>query len=100
MVEIIAHPPLLDQTGQILLSGHEEPDIHFARSILAQRIDQAILKDAEQLRLCPRRQRLYFVKEQHTTGRGDQLVRVVAWVPEKVSKKEEELLKELEKLHK
>jgi molecular chaperone DnaJ len=30
-------------------------------------------------------------------GRGDQLVRVVAWVPEKVSKKEEELLKELEK---
>jgi molecular chaperone DnaJ len=30
-------------------------------------------------------------------GRGDQLVRVVAWVPEKLSKKEEELLKELEK---
>jgi molecular chaperone DnaJ len=30
-------------------------------------------------------------------GRGDQLVRAVAWVPEKVSKKEEELLKELEK---
>ncbi len=30
-------------------------------------------------------------------GRGDQLVRVVAWVPEKVSKKEEKLLKELEK---
>jgi molecular chaperone DnaJ len=30
-------------------------------------------------------------------GRGDQLVRVVAWVPEKVSKKEEEILKELEK---
>ncbi|HEX5133080.1 MAG TPA: molecular chaperone DnaJ [Candidatus Krumholzibacteria bacterium] len=30
-------------------------------------------------------------------GRGDQLVRVVAWVPDKVSKKEEELLKELEK---
>ena len=30
-------------------------------------------------------------------GRGDQLVRVVAWVPEKVSKKEEELLKELDK---
>jgi molecular chaperone DnaJ len=29
-------------------------------------------------------------------GRGDQLVRVVAWVPEKVSKKEEELLKELD----
>ncbi len=30
-------------------------------------------------------------------GRGDQLVRTVAWVPDKVSKKEEELLKELEK---
>jgi molecular chaperone DnaJ len=30
-------------------------------------------------------------------GRGDQLVRVVAWVPERVSKKEEDLLKELEK---
>ncbi len=30
-------------------------------------------------------------------GRGDQLVRAVAWVPEKVSKKEEELLKELDK---
>ena len=30
-------------------------------------------------------------------GRGDQLVRVMAWVPEKVSKKEEELLKELDK---
>lgn len=30
-------------------------------------------------------------------GRGDELVRVVAWVPEKLSKKEEELLKELEK---
>ena len=30
-------------------------------------------------------------------GRGDQMVRVVAWVPEKVSKKEEELLKELDK---
>jgi molecular chaperone DnaJ len=30
-------------------------------------------------------------------GRGDQLVRTVAWVPEKVSKKEEELLKELDK---
>lgn len=30
-------------------------------------------------------------------GKGDQLVRVVAWVPEKVSKKEEELLKELDK---
>jgi molecular chaperone DnaJ len=30
-------------------------------------------------------------------GRGDQLVRVVAWVPEKVNKKEEELLKELDK---
>jgi molecular chaperone DnaJ len=30
-------------------------------------------------------------------GRGDQLVRVVAWVPDKVSKKEEELLKELDK---
>jgi molecular chaperone DnaJ len=30
-------------------------------------------------------------------GRGDELVRVVAWVPEKVSKKEEELLKELDK---
>jgi molecular chaperone DnaJ len=30
-------------------------------------------------------------------GRGDQLVRVLAWVPEKVSKKEEELLKELDK---
>ncbi len=30
-------------------------------------------------------------------GRGDQLVRVVAWVPDRVSKKEEELLKELEK---
>jgi molecular chaperone DnaJ len=30
-------------------------------------------------------------------GRGDQLVRVVAWVPEKLSKKEEELLKELDK---
>ena len=31
-------------------------------------------------------------------GRGDQLVRVMAWVPEKVSKKEEELLKELDRL--
>ncbi len=30
-------------------------------------------------------------------GRGDQLVRAVAWVPEKLTKKEEELLKELEK---
>jgi molecular chaperone DnaJ len=30
-------------------------------------------------------------------GRGDQLVRVVAWVPEKVNKKEAELLRELEK---
>jgi molecular chaperone DnaJ len=30
-------------------------------------------------------------------GRGDQLVRVMAWVPDKVSKKEEELLKELDK---
>ncbi len=30
-------------------------------------------------------------------GRGDQLVRAVAWVPDKVSKKEEELLKELDK---
>ncbi len=30
-------------------------------------------------------------------GRGDQLVRVVAWVPDKVSRKEEEILKELEK---
>ena len=30
-------------------------------------------------------------------GRGDQLVRAVAWVPEKLSKKEEELLKELDK---
>jgi len=30
-------------------------------------------------------------------GRGDELVRVVAWVPDKVSKKEEELLKELDK---
>ena len=29
-------------------------------------------------------------------GRGDQLVRVVAWVPDKVNKKEEELLKELD----
>jgi molecular chaperone DnaJ len=33
----------------------------------------------------------------HGHGRGDQLVRVVAWVPDKVNKKEEELLKELEK---
>lgn len=30
-------------------------------------------------------------------GRGDQLVRAVAWVPDKVTKKEEDLLKELEK---
>ena len=30
-------------------------------------------------------------------GRGDQLVRVMAWVPEKVNKKEEELLRELDK---
>jgi molecular chaperone DnaJ len=30
-------------------------------------------------------------------GRGDQLVRVLAWVPERVSKQEEELLRELEK---
>jgi molecular chaperone DnaJ len=30
-------------------------------------------------------------------GRGDQLVRVIAWVPNKVSRKESELLKELEK---
>jgi len=30
-------------------------------------------------------------------GRGDQLVRVIAWVPSKVSKKESELLKELDK---
>jgi molecular chaperone DnaJ len=30
-------------------------------------------------------------------GRGDQLVRVVAWVPDKVNKKEAELLRELEK---
>jgi len=30
-------------------------------------------------------------------GRGDQLVRVIAWVPDKVTKKEEELLKELDK---
>jgi molecular chaperone DnaJ len=30
-------------------------------------------------------------------GRGDELVRVLAWVPEKVDKKEEELLKELDK---
>jgi molecular chaperone DnaJ len=30
-------------------------------------------------------------------GRGDQLVRVVAWVPDKLTKKEEELLKELDK---
>ncbi len=30
-------------------------------------------------------------------GRGDQLVRVVAWVPEKVTRQEAELLKELEK---
>jgi len=30
-------------------------------------------------------------------GRGDELVRVLAWVPEKVNKKEEELLKELDK---
>lgn len=30
-------------------------------------------------------------------GRGDQLVRVVAWVPDKLNKKEEELLKELDK---
>jgi molecular chaperone DnaJ len=30
-------------------------------------------------------------------GRGDELVRVVAWVPEKLNKKEEELLKELDK---
>ena len=29
-------------------------------------------------------------------GRGDQLVRVVAWVPEKLNKKEEQLLKELD----
>jgi molecular chaperone DnaJ len=29
-------------------------------------------------------------------GRGDQLVRVVAWVPEKVSKKEEQLLRQLD----
>jgi len=31
------------------------------------------------------------------SGRGDQLVRVLAWVPEKLSKKEEDLLKELDK---
>jgi molecular chaperone DnaJ len=30
-------------------------------------------------------------------GKGDQLVRVVAWVPDKVDKKEAELLKELDK---
>jgi molecular chaperone DnaJ len=30
-------------------------------------------------------------------GRGDQLVRAVAWVPDKVTKKEEDLLKELDK---
>ena len=30
-------------------------------------------------------------------GRGDELVRVVAWVPDKLNKKEEELLKELDK---
>jgi molecular chaperone DnaJ len=29
-------------------------------------------------------------------GKGDQLVRVVAWIPEKVNKKEEALLKELD----
>jgi molecular chaperone DnaJ len=33
----------------------------------------------------------------HGHGRGDQLVRVVAWVPDRLNKKEEELLKELEK---
>ena len=30
-------------------------------------------------------------------GKGDQLVRVVAWVPAKVNKKETELLKELDR---
>jgi molecular chaperone DnaJ len=30
-------------------------------------------------------------------GRGDQLVRVVAWVPDKLSKREKELLEELDK---
>jgi molecular chaperone DnaJ len=30
-------------------------------------------------------------------GHGDQMVRVVAWVPKKVNKQEEELLKELDK---
>ncbi len=30
-------------------------------------------------------------------GRGDQLVRAIAWVPDRVTKKEEELLKELDK---
>jgi len=30
-------------------------------------------------------------------GKGDQLVRVVAWVPSKVNKKETELLTELDK---
>jgi molecular chaperone DnaJ len=30
-------------------------------------------------------------------GRGDQLVRVIAWVPEKLSKKESDLLQELDK---
>lgn len=30
-------------------------------------------------------------------GKGDELVRVIAWVPEKATKKEEELLKELDK---
>ncbi|NIM19113.1 MAG: molecular chaperone DnaJ [Candidatus Latescibacteria bacterium] len=32
----------------------------------------------------------------HSYGKGDQLVRVIAWVPEKVTKREAELLKELD----
>jgi molecular chaperone DnaJ len=33
----------------------------------------------------------------HSYGKGDQLVRVVAWIPEKLTRGESELLKELEK---
>ena len=75
VIEVFAERPLLRGPVQVLVRRRQHAHVHLARRALAERVDFALLQEAQELRLQGERQVAYLVEEERAAlGRADESV--------------------------
>src|ERR1041384_6613783 len=70
IIKVLTKTSLRDHFFEVRVGRRDDAHVHFARALLAERLNLAFLQEAQQLRLHVKRQIAHFVKKQRAPRSG------------------------------